>query len=183
MKRRHTSFRGAVPPGIVAGVAAALFCRLLHADAPAATAPATQAAPPATAPSPDDTAAAKPDLRELIGVNPGGLKRVAVPRLPSMTLRGYVSPQGSTPQALLEITELNRVFLVHVGTKIPITVQGSVAPLGRSELTGLADAPGSAAAAPNDANTQTQIILEVTEVTGEGVTVKAGLLSQTIIIK
>jgi hypothetical protein len=80
---------------------------------------------------------------------------------------------------------LNRVFLVQKGTEIPVMVQGRLSPLGRNELTGLAGSgDASSAAGRNDnANEQSQIILEVLKVTNEGVTVKAGLLAQTIIIR
>src|SRR5580704_14327914 len=83
------------------------------------------------------------DLRALIGVNPVGLKRAEVPRLPTMSLRGFVRPHGQQPLALLEMAELNRIFLVQVGTEIPITVAGRLSPVGRGELTGLAKAPAA----------------------------------------
>ena len=125
------------------------------------------------------------DLRSLIGVNPG-LKRAEIPRLPAMSLRGFVQPHGGPPQALLEISELNRVFLVQEGTEIPITVAGSISPVGRAELTGLgrqrlpAKAPTPQA---HDAQGQSQIILTVVKISNEGVTVKAGLMAQTMIIR
>jgi hypothetical protein len=172
--------------------------------APATTVPATTATPavvPKTAPSQTPSAEVidpprndapradepKPsgggDLRELIGVNPVGLKRVDVPRMPAMSLKGFVRMKGQEPMALLEIAELNRVFLVQVGTEIPITVAGRVAPVGRSELSGLAGASKAPAAQIRQSEGQSQIILKVLRVSGEGVTVEAGLLAQTIIIR
>ena len=126
-----------------------------------------------------------PDLRALIGVNPGSVKRVDVPKLPAMTLRGFAQPRGQPSIALLEIAELNRIFLVHVGTEIPIMVQGRLNPLGHSELTGLSGAKSVDTQVRNgaDPSGQSQIILKVLRVTGEGVTVEAGLLAQTIIIR
>jgi hypothetical protein len=141
----------------------------------AATAPAADAAPASPAGGGDD-------LRALIGVNPG-LKRAEIPRLPAMSLRGFVQPHGGPPQALLEISELNRVFLVQEGTEIPITVAGRVSPVGRAELTGLGAAKTGGSDAAADAQGQSQIILTVVKISNEGVTVKAGLMAQTMIIR
>ena len=85
--------------------------------------------------------------------------------------------------ALLEIGELNRTFLVQVGTEIPITIAGRISPLGRSELTGLGGAIKASGIRANEGEGQSQIVLKVIKVTGEGVTVEAGLLAQTIIIR
>ena len=123
------------------------------------------------------------DLRTLIGVNPVGLKRVDVPRMPAMTLRGFIQPRGQPPLALLEIAELNRVFLVKVGTEIPINVAGRVTPVGRGELSGLNTQNKQNAPVARTNEGQSQIILKVLKVSGEGVTVEAGLLAQTIIIR
>lgn len=125
------------------------------------------------------------DLRTLIGVNPHGLKRAEVPRLPPMTVRGFVQPHGQPPLALLEIGDSNRTFLVQIGTEIPITVVGRISPVGRSELTGL-NAPGKSLVPQvrtADGQEQSQVILKVIKVSGQGVTVEAGLLSQTIIVR
>jgi len=123
------------------------------------------------------------DLRSLLGVNPVGLKRVDIPRMPALALRGYVEPRGQVPQALLEIAELNRVFLIQVGTEIPITIPGRLSPVGHTELTGLNDAAKPAADAARQGEGQSQIILKVLKITSQGVTVEAGLLGQTIIIR
>ena len=148
-------------------------------------------ADPAKTPGKDAPAENEPrpadgsDLRTLIGVNPVGLKRVEVPRMPAMSLRGFVKTSGQPPLALLEITDLNRVFLVKVGTEIPLTIAGRISPIGRNELTGLGG-PGRTPAAPanaGDGREQSQIILKVLKVSGEGVTVEAGLLAQTIVIR
>ena len=145
----------------------------------AATAPATDTSKASdTAP----VTAGGDDLRSLIGVNPG-LKRAEIPQIPAMSLRGFIQPHDRLPQALLEITELNRVFLVQEGTEIPITVAGRVSPVGRDELTGLGVAKPAGGNTGPDAQGQSQIILTVVRITGEGVTVKAGLLAQTIIIR
>jgi len=148
-----------------------------NSDQRAATAPAGDSAKPPSAPAPTSGG---DDLRSLIGVNPG-LKRAEIPRLPAMSLRGFIQPHGGPPQALLEITELNRVFLVQEGTEIPITVAGRVSPVGRAELTGLG--AGKPAGSESGVDAQSQIILTVVKVSGEGVTVKAGLMAQTLIIR
>jgi hypothetical protein len=162
----------------------------------AVAAPATQpvvAAP--VAPSLVDTTqpdAAAPDsseaqsLKQLIGVTPAGLQPVELQKLPVMSLRGFVQPSdGGQPRALLEINELDRSFLVQVGTEIPVTMQGRLSPIGHNELTGLPQAGGEAAPPPpqqQDAG-QSQIILKVLRVTPQGVTVRAGLIDQTIVIR
>lgn len=132
---------------------------------------------------PEPSATGGSDLRALIGVNPVGLKRTEVPRLPAMTLRGFIQPQGHPASALLEISELNRVFVVQVGTEIPITVAGRINPVGRGELTGLNGAQRPAQPQGNANDGQSQVILKVLKITSEGVTVEAGLLAQTIIIR
>jgi len=170
-------------PTVLSGLNEAVAAATGNGDPqPPQTQPSTQ---PATSPPSRATDAqpAKGDLRELIGVNPAGLKRVELPRIPTMTVRGYINANGRGPTALLEITELNRVFLVHEGTEIPIMVQGRITPLGRSELTGLVDQARPANSAGENAGEQSQIILTVLKVSNEGVTVKAGLNSQTLIIR
>jgi len=142
-------------------------------------------APAGASSKPPETTAAGgsgDDLRSLIGVNPG-LKRAEIPRLPVMSVRGFIQQQGRPTLALLEISELNRVFLVAEGTKIPITVAGRVTPVGRAELTGLGTAKPTGPETGTDAQSQSQIILTVEKVTSEGVTVNAGLLAQTMIIR
>jgi hypothetical protein len=121
-------------------------------------------------------------LKELIGVSGPGFKGVDLPKLPAMSLSGFVLLPDNTARALLNIEDLNRTFLVQIGTKIPITVQGRVSPIGRSELTGLGQSP-SAAAPADTTNTQSQIILEVVDINDQGVTVKAGLIDQTIVVR
>jgi hypothetical protein len=138
---------------------------------------------PKDPPKESEPKAPEEDLRNLIGVNPVGLKRVDVPRMPAMSLRGFIQPRGQPPLALLEIAEMNRVFLVKVGTEIPITVPGRVAPIGRAELSGLNAPNKTAAPATRSTDGQSQIILKVLKVSSEGVTVEAGLLAQTIVIK
>jgi hypothetical protein len=148
-------------------------------------APAPTVAPPAANPAESETRPAEAgDLRALLGVNPG-LKRADIMRLPTMSLRGFIKPKGQPPMALLEIAELNRNFLVQAGTEIPVTVQGRVNPVGRSELTGLSgpNKTPAAPARPVDATEQSQIILKVVKVSSEGITVEAGLLDQTITVR
>jgi hypothetical protein len=115
-----------------------------------------------------------------------GAKRVDVPRLPSMSLQGYIQAKGRPPAAVVEMKELNRVFVVRVGTEIPVTIPGRLTPLGRAELTGLAP-PGSAGSQPVrpvvNSGEQTQVILKVTKISPDGVVVEAGLLAQTIFIR
>lgn len=178
-----------------AWLAAALVCApsLMFAQEPPTTRPAAVAKPAAkpaaarpapqpSAPPPATTEA--DDLRMAIGINPTGLRRVDVPRVPSMTMRGYVQPRGSEPMALLEITESNRIYLVQKGTQIPVTVTGKVSPIGHAELTGLSDAAKPAAApSPADDKEQSQIILKVVGVSREGVTVETGTLAQTMVIR
>jgi hypothetical protein len=145
---------------------------------------AGDANPPATEPSLSPDAGSE-DLRSLIGVNPTGLRHVDVPQVPSMALRGYIQ-QGNRAMALLELTDLKRIFLVQEGTEIPVTVSGTVTPTGHGELTGLDDL-----SKPNDnqnnnapaQQTQSQIILKVLRISDEGVTVTAGMERQTIIIR
>jgi hypothetical protein len=155
---------------------------------------ADQAAPPTTAPSvaPKGPVDAKPaatgssdaeSLKQLIGVNPSGLKRADLPKLPVMSLSGFVKPHDGPARALLQIADLNRTFLVEEGTEIPITVAGHISPIGRSELVGLNQTAAPPAQSNNDANTQSQIILKVVRVSDEGVTVEAGLIDQTIIVR
>ena len=147
---------------------------------PAPVNPAPEAAKPT---SESATRAPGADLRSLIGVNTGGLKRVEVPaKLPAMTLRGFLQPSGQPAIALLELAELNRIFVVQVGTEIPITIAGHVTAAGHGELTGLGGAVKAEAPAV-DPSGQTQIILKVLKVSSEGVTVEAGLLAQTIVIR
>jgi hypothetical protein len=125
------------------------------------------------------------DLRQLLGiVNSQGLKRVDVPQVPNMALRGFIQPHGGEPIALLELTDQKQLILVHKGTKIPITVTGHISPAGHTELAGLDDGsrvPGTANPV-SSAPEQSQIILEVTNVSPEGVTVTAGQERQPIII-
>jgi len=121
-------------------------------------------------------------LKTLIGVNSSGVRPQDLPKLPAMSLCGFVQPRNGTAWALLRIEDLNRTFLVQQGTEIPVTVQGRVSPIGRSELVGL----GPSAAAPppaQDNNAQSQIIFKVTRVSDEGVTVEAGLIDQTIVVR
>ena len=121
------------------------------------------------------------DLRSLIGVNAGGAKRTEGPRLPVMSLRGFVKPHGQSPLALIEIAEFNRTFLVQVGSEIPITIASRLLSAGREELTGLS---GSSKSGPaRSADSQSQIILKVTKVNSEGVTVEAEQLGQVLIIR
>jgi hypothetical protein len=145
-------------------------------------------APPASATQPAAQSPAMPpigDLRSLIGVNPEGMKRVDVPQIPNMALRGFVQRHGADPIALIELTDLKQLVLVHKGTEIPITVTGHVTPAGHSELPGLDDAsrvPGAADAVGGPPE-QSQIILKVIEVTEDGVTVTAGIERQTIFVR
>ena len=154
-----------------------------EAPKPPADPPAPLAAtPPAAAPARQADSA---DLRTLIGVNPVGLKRVDIPRMPTMSLRGFVQPHGGLAVALLEIAELNRIFLVQVGTEIPILVPGRISPVGRAELTGLISPGKFPTTQPRspEGKEQSQIVLKVLKVSNEGVLVEAGLLGQTIIIR
>jgi len=177
---------------LAAVVFTASVSSLLAAEPPEQPKPAPAPAPVPTSPAPE---AAKPapdappprglgggDLRALIGVNTGGLKRVEVPaKLPAMTLRGFLQPSGQPAIALLELAELKRIFVVQVGTEIPITIAGRAVAAGHGELTGLG---GTKVEAPTvDPSGQTQIILKVLKVSNEGVTVEAGLLAQTIVIR
>jgi hypothetical protein len=128
------------------------------------------------------------DLRTAIGVNPNGPKLVEVPKVPAMSVVGYVQPHNRPPMALLELADkqdaaLKHIYLVKVGTEIPVTISGRIFPVGRGELTGLSDAARpSAPVQRDDAGEETQIILTVTNVTQDGVTVKAGLLAKTIVV-
>lgn len=153
----------------------------------ATTAPAVRqaaqdpASDPAKAPVPTP-AAEVGDLRELIGVNPG-IKLVEMPHMPVMSLRGFVQGRGQQPMALLEIKDMDRSFLVQAGTEIPIMVTGRVTPIGHDELGGLQN-DGKAPAAPVTAtDVQSQIILKVVKVSGEGVIIKTGLMAQTIVVR
>ncbi|MGA2499958.1 MAG: hypothetical protein ABSH20_19645 [Tepidisphaeraceae bacterium] len=129
----------------------------------------------------DTHSAGGDDLRWLLGVNPG-TKRVDLPHMPAMSLRGFIKPDGAKPLALLEVAEANRVFLVQVGTEIPITVAGRIAPAGHGELSGLDD-PSKTPVAVTRGGEQSQIILKVLKISEEGVVVEAGLLAQTMIIR
>ncbi|MGA3066878.1 MAG: hypothetical protein ABSF29_08540 [Tepidisphaeraceae bacterium] len=141
--------------------------------------PATPASSqPATAAGPSDAE----DLRQLIGVRAPGIAPVELPKLPSMSLRGFVRTADDSACALLEVTDLNRIFLVKKGTEIPITVEGRLSPINQSELTGLGQS-ATPAPQPDEANTQTQIILKIINVSDEGVIVQAGLNDQTIVIR
>jgi hypothetical protein len=174
-------------------------------DAPAAAAPANggdasgssantaqgaaQSAAQGAAPGTDAAAQQNStDLRTAIGVNPNGPKSVEVPKVPAMAVVGFVQPQNRPPMALLELADkqdsgLKRIYLVKVGTEIPVTVSGRISPVGRGELTGLSDAARPAAPVQrDDSGEETQIILTVTNVTQDGVTVKAGLLAKTIVV-
>ena len=105
-----------------------------------------------------------------------------------MSVVGFVQPHDRPAITLLELadkrgSDVKRIYLVKVGTEIPVTISGRVTPIGHNELTGLSDAARPAPARPiDDANQETQIILTVTRVTQDGVTVKAGLLSKTIVV-
>ena len=126
-----------------------------------------------------------PDLRQLMGVvNPEGIKRVEVPEIPNMALRGFIKPHDGEPVALLELTDRKELIFVQKGTQIPITVSGHVQAIGHSELSGLDDGsrvPGTVNPVSSGPE-QSQIILEVTNLTAEGVTVTAGQERQSIII-
>lgn len=150
---------------------------------------------PTTAPSqpeprredavPVPTTADAGDLRDLIGIN-HDFTRVEMGNMPEMSMRGYVQPADprKPPTALLEITQMKRLFLVQVGTEIPVMVTGRVTPVARNELSGLhEDVKPAAPPAPADSQQQSQIILKVVNVTAEGVVVKAGLQAQTIIVR
>jgi hypothetical protein len=148
--------------------------------------PSSQLAGPATqpssqlpiAPGPSDT----DDLRQLIGVHAPGIAPVELPKLPVMSLHGYIKAAGDNSYALLEVVDLNRIFIVKEGTEIPITVQGRISPINQSELTGL----GQSSTPTNNPDTtagQSLIILKIIKVSEEGVLVQAGLSNQTIIIK
>jgi hypothetical protein len=187
-------------------VSAICFCGLTagvsiaggdDAAAPAASAPAYNgaAAPSADAAAspaaPGSDATTQPtgeDLRTAIGVNPNGPKAVDVPEVPEMSVVGFVQPHDRPAMALLELadkrgSDLKRIYLVKVGTEIPVTISGRVNPVGHNELTGLSDAARPAPIrSDDDSGQETQIILTVTKVTQDGVTVKAGLLSKTIVV-
>jgi hypothetical protein len=141
--------------------------------------PATQASSqPATAAGPSDAE----DLRQLIGVRAPGIAPVELPKLPAMSLRGFVKTADDGTVALLEVTDLNRIFLVKEGTEIPITVQGRISPINQSELTGLGQS-ATPAPQPDESSAQSQIILKIIKVSDEGVIVQAGLNNQTIVIR
>ncbi len=126
-------------------------------------------------------------MRNLIGVNSGGLRPIETPHMPAMSVRGFIKPANGNATALLEIKELNRSFLVEVGTEIPVMVTGRVTPVGQAELTGLAGLAGQGKPPPApvaaDSQEQSQIILKVTKVTKEGVTIQTNVLSQSLIIR
>ena len=152
-----------------------------NAPVPPANANGAQTGDPTTQQSAED-------LRTAIGVNPNGPKAVEVPEVPEMSVVGFVQPHDRPAMALLELadkrgSDVKRIYLVKVGTEIPVTISGRVTPIGHNELTGLSDAARPAPArSTDDANQETQIILTVTRVTQDGVTVKAGLLSKTIVV-
>jgi hypothetical protein len=158
----------------------------LPSDAAAPVDPSDQQAGPTTQASSQPAIAAGPsdaeDLRQLIGVRAPGIAPVELPKLPAMSLRGFVKTADDSAFALLEVTDLNRIFLVKKGTEIPITVQGRISPINQSELTGLGES-ATPAQQPDEANAQSQIILKIIEVSDEGVIVQAGLNNQTIIIR
>jgi hypothetical protein len=175
---------------------AAVLCVCVRADEPT-TAPSTgeptivqvPGADSSAAPGGDTLAPQNPqDLRTEIGVNPNGPRAVEVPKVPEMAVVGFVKPHDKPAMALLEISEkqdetTKRIYLVRVGTEIPVTITGHVSPVGHGELTGLSDAARPSApenTGGDNAGDETQIILTVTKVTQDGVTVKAGLLSKTI---
>ena len=124
------------------------------------------------------------DLRDLIGIT-HDFARVEMGNMPEMSMRGFIQPKNPEKPAiaLLEIKQLKRLFLVHEGTEIPVMVTGRVTPVARNELAGLGDTSKAAPPPVNDAQQQSQIILRVVKVSAEGVTVKAGLMAQTIIIR
>jgi hypothetical protein len=148
--------------------------------------PSDQQTGPTTQPSFQPVIAGGPsdaeDLRQLIGVRGPGIAPVELPKLPAMSLRGFVKTADGSSFALLEVTDLNRVFLVKKGTEIPITVQGRISPIDQSELTGLGQS-ATPAQQPDETNAQSQIILKIIEVSDEGVIVQAGLNNQTIVIR
>jgi hypothetical protein len=171
--------------GAIVASAAMLFSVagvLLAQTAPSAGAPADAAGLPPVSTAPSTVQSEAESLKQLIGVNSSGLRGVELPKLPAMSLSGFALLGDGSARALLEITDLNRTFLVRIGTKIPITVPGRVSPIGRSELVGLGQAVSAAAPADSN-NVQSQIILEVIDISPEGVTVKAGLIDQTIIVR
>jgi hypothetical protein len=146
--------------------------------AAAATQPtADVSAPPAAGTSDADS------LRQLIGVSPNGLQPVDLPKLPAMSLRGFINPQDGPPRALLQIDQINQTFLVEVGTEIPVTMQGRVSSRASQELVGLPNSGGAPPPPPQNTDTQSQIILKVVHISAEGVTVRAGLIDQTIVIR
>jgi hypothetical protein len=155
------------------------------APVPAANAPSQASGAPTADPT---TQQSSEDLRTAIGVNPNGPKAVDVPEVPEMSVVGFVQPHDRQAMALLELadkrgSDLKRIYLVKVGTEIPVTISGHVTPIGHNELTGLSDAARPAPVrSDNDSGQETQIILTVTRVTPDGVTVKAGLLSKTIVV-
>jgi len=176
VQNRNTSGR-AVILGVALAIALSVPLNAHGDDAPSGSTTQPTAQTPPTPPV--------GDLRSLIGVNPEGMKRVDVPQIPNMALRGFVQRRGADPIALIELTDLKQLVLVHKGTEIPITVAGHVTPAGHSELPGLDDAshvPGTADTAGGPPE-QSQIILKVIEVTEDGVTVTAGIERQTIFVR
>lgn len=135
-------------------------------------------------PAPSRPAEPAEDLRALIGVQLSGRRHVEVPKLPPISVQGYVHADGGDPMALLQIGDAHKVYLVQKGTEISITVAGDVTPVGKNELTGLPGPKGSdtpAEAAPKGAQ-ESLVILKVQKITNEGVILETGL-AQTLTVR
>lgn len=124
------------------------------------------------------------DLRTLLGVQLSGHRHVEVPKLPPISVQGYVHADGGEQMALLQIGDARRVYLVKKNTEIPITVAGNVTPVGKNELTGLPGPKGSdipADAAPKGAQ-ESVVILKVLQITTGGVILETGL-AETLTVR
>lgn len=124
------------------------------------------------------------DLRALIGVQLSGRRHVEVPKLPSISVQGYVHADGLEPMVLLQIGDGHKVYLVQRGTEIPIIVAGDVTPVGRNELTGLPGSKGTdtPAEATSKGAQESVVILKVQRITKEGVILDTGL-AQTLTVR
>lgn len=143
------------------------------------TAPERDADP---SPLPPDNRAE--DLRPLLGVQLSGHRRVELPKLPPITIQGFVRANGGEPMALLEIGDTHRAYLVQKGSEISINVPGDVTPQGKNELTGLPGPKGSetTADAPPKDTRETSVILKVVQITNEGVILETDL-AQTLTVR
>jgi hypothetical protein len=127
----------------------------------------------------------------ILGPVGGGPPRVEVVRLPEMSMKGYLEVVGRNPVALLQIQGIAQPVRVRKGDLIPVVVVGRIVsanplparpPVSGGGASGR-ETPASVAPGSPAAGEQTQVYLKVLEVTAEGVTVEAELLSQRLMIR